>query len=295
MSENPFVRIKARVVVLGFFAIAGSLALLFGILGTLNVLPLQPNDPILAPVLYILIFSGLCLSVLLWSRRPPLSLEYLLGRWPAHFSWQAMGLLVLGMFFFSLGAFQLSYLLLSLVAPGIVEATLQQTLLLSAEETSTPGLYNLLMLFSAIVVAPITEEFLFRGILLHRWGLKWGIRPAIVLTSIFFGVLHSNLIGLFVFGVIMSLLYLHTRSLLVPIAAHALNNAIATGLEFLTAQANPETSVNTLAEFRASWWLGVLCLAVSAPWLVRYIRRQWPQPQEELPYFMNQSEKELGH
>ncbi|MBD0268325.1 MAG: CPBP family intramembrane metalloprotease, partial [Cyanobacteria bacterium Co-bin8] len=204
MSENPFVRLKARVVVLGFFAIAGSLALLFGILGTLNVLPLQPNDPILAPVLYILIFSGLCLSVLLWSRRPALSLKYLLGRWPAHFSWQAMGLLVLGMFFFSLGAFQLSYLLLSLVAPGIVEATLQQTLLLSAEETSTPGLYNLLMLFSAIVVAPITEEFLFRGILLHRWGLKWGIRPAIVLTSIFFGVLHSNLIGLFVFGVIMS-------------------------------------------------------------------------------------------
>ncbi|MBD0336864.1 MAG: CPBP family intramembrane metalloprotease [Cyanobacteria bacterium Co-bin13] len=288
MSENPFVRLKARVVVLGFFAIAGSLALLFGMLGTLNVLPLQPSDPILAPVLYILIFSGLCLSVLLWSRQPPLLLKNLLGRWPDHFSWQALGLLVLGLFFFSLGAFQLSYLLLSLVAPGVVEATLQQTLLLSAEETSSPGLYNLLMLFSAIIVAPVTEEFLFRGILLHRWSVKWGVRPAIVLTSVFFGVLHSNLIGLFVFGVVMSLLYLHTRSLLVPIAAHALNNAIATGLEFLTAQANTDVSVNTLAEFRASWWLGVLFLACSAPWLVRYVRRSWPQPQAELPYFMNQ-------
>lgn len=289
-SDNPFVRLKARIVVLGFFAIAIALALLFGVLGTLNVLTLQPDDPLLAPILYILIFSGLCLSLLAWSRQPPLNLKYLLGRWPAQFSWPELALLVLTLFFFSLGAFQISYLLLSLGAPGLVEATLQQTLLLSASQTAMPRLYNGLMLLSALVVAPITEEFLFRGVLLHRWGTKWGIRPAIVLTSIFFGVLHSNLVGLFVFGVVMSLLYLRTRSLLVPMLAHALNNAIASGLELLTTQVNTDISVNSLAEFRASWWLGALCLLISAPWLRRYVQRSWPLVRQPLPYFANQAE-----
>lgn len=291
-SQNPFNRLKARLVVLGFFAIAVTLALIFGTLGTLNVLPLQPNDPILAPVLYILIFCSLCIAVLLWSRKTPFKLRYLLGSWPIQVSWMEMALLVVGTFFFSLGAFQLSYLLLSFIAPGVVEATLQQTLLLSADETSTPQLYNGLMLFAALVVAPITEEFLFRGILLHRWGTKWGIRPAIMLTSAFFGVLHSNLIGLFVFGVVMALLYLHSRSLIVPIVAHAMNNAIASSLELLTAHIHTDISVSSLAEFRSSWWLGVLCIVISAPWLSRYIRRNWPVQQALLPYFANQ---DLSH
>ncbi|HEY9764710.1 MAG TPA: type II CAAX endopeptidase family protein [Trichocoleus sp.] len=300
MSQNPFNRLKARRVVLGFFAIAITLALIFGTLGTLNVLPLQPNDPILAPVLYILIFCSLCAAVLLWSRNTPLNLRYLTGGWPTQVSWLEMVLLVFGTFFFSLGAFQISYLLLSFIAPGVVEATLQQTLLLSAAETSTPKLYNGLMLFAALVVAPITEEFLFRGILLHRWGSKWGIRPAIALSSAFFGVLHSNLVGLFVFGVVMALLYLHSRSLIVPIVAHALNNAIASSLELFSARVHTDISVNTLAEFRASWWLGVLCILISAPWLGRYIRRSWPTQQDLLPYFANQmfanptKEKSIG-
>lgn len=291
-SQNPFNRLKARLVVLGFFAIAITLALIFVTLGTLNVLPLQPNDPILAPVLISLTFCSLSVMILLWSHKAPLSLRYLVGDWPIQVSWLEMVLLVVGVFFFSLGAFQISYLLLSFVAPGVVEATLQQTLLLSANETSTPQLYNGLMLFAALVVAPITEEFLFRGILLHRWGTKWGVRPAIVLTSAFFGVLHSNLVGLFVFGVVMALLYLHSRSLIVPIVAHMLNNAIVSSLEMVSAHVHTDISVNSLADFRASWWQGVLCIAISAPWLSRYIRRNWPTQQKLLPYFANQAKEQ---
>jgi uncharacterized protein len=180
-----------------------------------------------------------------------------------------------------------SYLALALVAPAWVESTLQQSLLMSAEQTTDPGLYNALMLFSVLVVAPIAEEFIFRGVLLHRWAVKWGIRPAIVLTSGLFGVLHSNLVGLFMFGVVMSLLYLSTRSLVVPIVAHALNNAIASGVDQLATQ--PATQViDTLAEFRASWWLGVICLLVSAPWVLRYVTYHWPDRDTLLPYFANQ-------
>ncbi len=286
-SENPFLALKARLVLLIFLAISLTMALVFSILGALELMPFQGGDPILAPILYSLVFSGLCLSIVAAARRSPIRLAALFGPWPRQMAWVQLLWLVVGVFLFSQGAFQVSYLGLSLVAPGWVEATLHQSLLLSPDQVAAPGLYNGLVLFSVVVVAPITEEFIFRGVLLHRWGVKWGIRPAIVMTSILFGMLHSNLVGLFVFGVVMALLYLSTRSLLVPMVAHALNNAIASGIDFLTAQPTANT-LTTLAEFRANWWLGLVCLLVSAPWVLRYVAYHWPDAQTPLPYFTNQ-------
>jgi membrane protease YdiL (CAAX protease family) len=286
-SENPFLALKARLVLLIFLAISLTMALVFSILGALELMPLQGGDPILAPILYSLVFSGLCLSIVAAARRSPIHLATLFGPWPRQLAWVQLLWLVVGVFLFSQGAFQVSYLGLSLVAPGWVEATLHQSLLLSPDQVTAPGFYNGLVLFSVVVVAPITEEFIFRGVLLHRWGVKWGIRPAIVMTSILFGMLHSNLVGLFVFGVVMALLYLSTRSLLVPMVAHALNNAIASSIDFLTAQPTANT-LTTLAEFRANWWLGLVCLLVSAPWVLRYVAYHWPDAQTPLPYFTNQ-------
>ncbi|MBE9136034.1 CPBP family intramembrane metalloprotease [Nodosilinea sp. LEGE 07088] len=284
--NNPFLALKGRLILIAFFAISIGLALVFGTLGALEVLPLQGDDPILAPILYSLVFLGLCATILITARRSPLDLGALFGPWPRRLAWVQLLWLVVGVFLFSLGAFQVSYLGLSWVVPEWVEGALQQSLSLSAGAAS-PGLYNALVLISVLVVAPIAEEFIFRGVLLHRWAIKWGIRPAIVLTSVLFGLLHSNLIGLFAFGVVMSLLYLTTRSLLVPIAAHAINNAIASALDLLWAPPTAPTA-NTLAEFRASWWLGVICLLLSAPWVLRYVVYNWPDRQTQLPYFANQ-------
>lgn len=287
-TQHPFLTLKARVVVGIFLAISLAVGLLLVLLSSFSLLPFQADDSLVPPIIYMLVFSGLCLALLAIARHPPLRLPYLIGPIPPRFAWLQLVWLVAGIFLFSLGAFQVSYLALALLAPGWVEATLQQSLLLSADQTAYPRIYNGLMLIAVVVVAPITEEFIFRGVLLHRWGLKWGVRPAIVLTSVLFGLLHSNLVGLFVFGVVMSLLYLSTRSLLVPMAAHALNNALASGLEFFNLRSAPDLTVTTLAEFRETWWLGVACLLVSAPWVLRYIAYRWPQPQAELPYLANQ-------
>jgi membrane protease YdiL (CAAX protease family) len=288
--ENPFVALKARLVVIAFLATAFGLAVVLGTLGALGLIPLDAEDPIVAPLLYSLIFGSLCLSIWLVARRPPLRLAYLLGPLPHQLAWLQLLWLMAGVFLFSLGAFQLSFLALSLVAPGWVEASLQQSLLLAPDQAASPALYNGVMLFSVVVVAPIAEEFIFRGVLLHRWGTKWGIGPAILLTSMLFGLLHANLIGLFVFGVVMALLYVSTRSLLVPIVAHALNNAIVSALDLLMTVTPPEDmTINTLAELRSNWWLGLLCLLLSAPWVIRYILYHWPSAHTLLPYFANQT------
>lgn len=83
--------------------------------------------------------------------------------------------------------------------------------------------------FAAIVVAPLVEEILFRGILYR--AIKQTGRPLLALlgSALFFGAIHANLmtlIPLTVLAVVLTLLYEKTQNLLAPIIAHSLFNAI---------------------------------------------------------------------
>jgi uncharacterized protein len=44
---------------------------------------------------------------------------------------------------------------------------------------------------TVVVIGPICEEFLFRGIILNRWQEKWGTRKSFVFTTILFAAGHS--------------------------------------------------------------------------------------------------------
>lgn len=81
----------------------------------------------------------------------------------------------------------------------------------------------------AIVLAPVAEEILFRGILypaIKRAGFP---RTALWGTSILFAVIHGNLLTLLpllVLAIALTLLYEATDNLLAPIATHAAFNAV---------------------------------------------------------------------
>lgn len=83
-----------------------------------------------------------------------------------------------------------------------------------------------------IVVAPIMEEMLFRGIL-YPWGKQRGFpRLAFWGTAVLFAAVHANVaifLPLFVLALALTVLYELTDNLLAPIAAHSLFN----GLNFL--------------------------------------------------------------
>lgn len=248
--------------------------------------PTATTEPLLTPIFYLIVFGGGSLWVLWQYRRRQVNLKLLLGPWPQRAEWSAWCGLWLVSFMFSLGAFQLSFVALSYWAPDWVASTLAESLFLSAEETAIPWLYNLLMVLLLVVAAPVLEEFLFRGFLLHRWGTRWNPPVAVLLTSLLFGILHGNVIGLTLFGLVMALLYLRTNSLGVAIAIHALNNAIAASLEIisrLTGNAEP----TSLEEFRSGVWFGAILLTVSIPFLIRFIRRNWPTQETPLPYWVN--------
>jgi membrane protease YdiL (CAAX protease family) len=85
------------------------------------------------------------------------------------------------------------------------------------------------------VLAPVCEEFLFRGFIfgaLRNWRGPW---PAAILTGVLFGGVHAgsapaaDLVPLAVLGVVLCVLYERTGSLYPCIGLHALNNSIAFG------------------------------------------------------------------
>lgn len=82
--------------------------------------------------------------------------------------------------------------------------------------------------FTAIVMAPLVEEILFRGIL-YRTGKQLGYpRLALFGTSLLFAAIHASwmtLLPLTILAIILALLYDKTNNLLAPIVAHSFFNA----------------------------------------------------------------------
>lgn len=137
-----------------------------------------------------------------------------------------LGLVVL-IISFSFGMMWLQMLVLLQVAPWLVDLILQPVPL------PDNLLYLAMMAVILSVIGPIAEEFIFRGLLLKRLIRKTSMWGGVLISSLLFGVLHADIVGAFLFGVIASLLYLRTGNLLIPILLHIFNNTIAMLLMFV--------------------------------------------------------------
>ncbi|MDD2237534.1 MAG: type II CAAX endopeptidase family protein [Kiritimatiellae bacterium] len=92
------------------------------------------------------------------------------------------------------------------------------------------------LFFLAVVLAPLAEEVLFRGILLRFVAQRTGILGGCVLTSMLFAVIHlhvPSLAPIFILSFSLSLVYLATGSLLAAITMHMLFNAQSLGIMLL--------------------------------------------------------------
>lgn len=97
-------------------------------------------------------------------------------------------------------------------------------------------IYVLMYFLAVVILSPIVEELLFRGVILRKLNTDYNfsIPLAIIISSILFGLCHTfgGILSAFVFGICMSILYLKTKNILVPILAHTLNNLISFILAF---------------------------------------------------------------
>ncbi len=100
---------------------------------------------------------------------------------------------------------------------------------------------KVLVVISAVVLAPLAEELFFRGVvqsMLRRYfGKPW---PAVIVTSVIFGLLHyktpQNVPALILFGAVLGYIYERSGRLYPAILTHALFNA----LPFVALLSSPE-------------------------------------------------------
>ena len=122
-------------------------------------------------------------------------------------------------------------------------------------------------------IGAISEEWLFRGVLLHLWARRFGMRAAVAATSALFGLVHADVLGSVVFGVAMAALYVRTGTLLVPIGVHLLFNVLVTLISLVA-----DEEITTIAEARETWWQGTAAFVVGLAVVVAALRRLTPGP-----------------
>lgn len=94
----------------------------------------------------------------------------------------------------------------------------------------------ILMAFTAVIVAPICEEVVFRGYIypvLKRFSGPW---VGALVSALVFSAAHGSLaalLPLFIFGLVLVFLYEWTGSIWAPIAAHFLFNGATVAIQLL--------------------------------------------------------------
>jgi membrane protease YdiL (CAAX protease family) len=147
------------------------------------------------------------------------------GLRPPRMRWRRVAALVVLLLF--------TFIVLSVIWSAAVHPEKEKVL----ETLGSNGGTALLLLSAALtcIVAPICEEFLFRGFIftaLRNWKGLW---PAAIITGVLFGGVHLgsaptlDLVPLMGLGFGLCLLYRYTGSLYPCFVAHSLNNSIAFG------------------------------------------------------------------
>lgn len=103
-------------------------------------------------------------------------------------------------------------------------------------QTSRDPILLGVMMVAVVVVAPLTEELLFRGYLYPVLKRFSGVSFSCVLSGLIFATAHGELAALptlFFLGMLLAVLYERTGSIWAPVGLHALFNSITVILSLL--------------------------------------------------------------
>ncbi|MDR3184619.1 MAG: CPBP family intramembrane metalloprotease [Prevotellaceae bacterium] len=136
---------------------------------------------------------------------------------------------------------------------------------------------------SAVVAAPLAEEWLCRGVILKGLLTHYSPRKAVVWSAVLFGVLHMNpwqAIPAFCLALAIGWVYWRTRSLWPCVFMHAVNNSLA----FLMLIIFPDASANaTIMDVAGACYglvyaAALLCCALTGYGLWRMLQKNYLVP-----------------
>ena len=83
---------------------------------------------------------------------------------------------------------------------------------------------------SVVVIAPILEELIFRGVILDYLLKHKSEKTSILYSGLIFGLMHfspDQVFFAFFAGILLGYVYVKSRNIVVPILFHAINNALS--------------------------------------------------------------------
>jgi uncharacterized protein len=278
-----FILLDLVIVLLGFVV----LGLIFKIAG---IELFKSKDQIVNNSLNSLMTLTLCFSIIRRLKKNGIQLQYLIGTARIQtLPWLKLCIVLYGFCSLSRGISQLTIFFTNAISPSLAESAIENLKLQYVYSYNTESLllrilFYVLLLVSSVVVAPLTEEFIFRGLLLHRFAAKWGMISAILFSSFIFGAAHMNInsISLGVSSIVFSLIYIKTKALMVPILLHAANNLIAVGSGIINTLSPSDVQVVAAP---ITLWYGLLNTGFALSILLYFFKRS--DFAELLPYTAN--------
>jgi hypothetical protein len=87
------------------------------------------------------------------------------------------------------------------------------------------------MLVLAVLLAPLCEEFIFRGLVFGGLRRSTGLLPAMLLSAGLFAIVHPpvSMLPVFALGLCTAYVYERSKGLLAPMLVHAVYNAVVVG------------------------------------------------------------------
>ncbi|QOR34805.1 CPBP family intramembrane metalloprotease [Clostridium sp. 'deep sea'] len=119
-----------------------------------------------------------------------------------------------------------------------------------------------------ILIAPITEELIYRGIFVNGLSKLYSKKTTFILTAVLFAISHgtAHQIALaFITGIFLAWLYLKTESLLLTIGVHMAMNGLLPFISLLGIHIEGYTNVNfAVPSYHVWWWdmVGIVCLVL---------------------------------
>ncbi len=108
-------------------------------------------------------------------------------------------------------------------------APLNQTTIEWLKNNQLPIITISLLVVQVCIIAPVTEEIIFRGIFFKQLEAHFGLVVACVMSAVFFALIHAHLIAfvpLFIFAIILNLSFYYTKNLKIPIITHMIFNSM---------------------------------------------------------------------
>ncbi|WPC39435.1 type II CAAX endopeptidase family protein [Clostridium sp. JS66] len=175
----------------------------------------------------------------------------------------------------------IGFVIIAVYALKSISPSFMNGLLEELNKSDSNSLYSIIINgIAASFIAPIVEELIFRGVILNRLKIKIGVKKAIIVSSILFGMIHYELgiLSAIIFGVCMSLIYLKTRNIFATITIHIINNFMiffVQVISFLIDRNGSKENI-TLSSFNSLGFIdGIGCFVLGIVMSTYFVKVNW--------------------